>query len=155
MRKCPECQVDMEPTKRTFAVIDVCPKCHGAFLDTGEGVSAYGAEAEVRFLLDDGRATRLHPGKRPCANGHGPMVVLGIHTGQGQVEVDLCEECGGFFLEAGEGEALAAMDAAPAGTFALPPRQSAHDAVVAEARKSGESFLGRFVLGFVGRRGPK
>lgn len=145
----------MSPTKRTFATIDVCPNCHGTFLEAGEGVSAFGPEAEVKFLIDDGRAHAVGTSQRKCPSGHGAMATFAIKKADGSVEVDLCEECGGFFLDAGEGEALAAIDAAPPGTFAGPPRMSAHDLAIESVRQSGDSFFARFVTDFVSRRPPR
>ncbi len=139
----------MEPTKRTFAEVDVCKRCGGTFLDAGEGVSTFGPEAEVRFLLDDGRARRVGPSTRTCPAGHPPMSTFSINKADAsRVEVDLCELCGGYFFDAGEGEALAAIEAAPPGTFAMPPRQSAQDIAIADARQKGESFFARFIMDF-------
>ena len=161
MRHCPDCQTPMTPTKRTFAEVDVCPKCGGTFLDAGEGVSAFGPDAEVKFLLDDGRARRVGPSVRRCPAEHtanesesvrkagATMTTFAIRKpDESHVEVDLCELCGGYFFDAGEGEALAAMDAAPPGTFAMPPRTSAQDIAIAEARSKGDSFFGRFIMDF-------
>ncbi len=155
MRTCPECQKPMTPTRRTFAEIDVCPECKGTFLDAGEGMAAFGPDAEVRFLLEDGRARRLHASRRRCPAAHGTMTVFSIRTPTGNVEVDLCEECGGFYFDAGEGEALAAIDAAPASTFAQPARMSAHDLAIDDARRSGDSFFARFMIDFVSGRRPR
>lgn len=145
----------MTPTKRTFAEIDVCPDCKGTFLEIGEGAAAYGPEAEMRFLLEDGRARRLHASRRRCPAGHGAMTLFSVKTATGNVEIDLCEECGGFYFDAGEGEALAAIEAAPPGTFAQPSRMSAQDLAIDDARRSGDSFFARFVVDFVSGRGRR
>lgn len=137
----------MSPSKRTFAEVDVCEKCGATFLDAGEGVSTFGPDAEVKFLLDDGRARRVGPSTRLCPAGHPPMVTFAIQKpDESHVEIDLCELCGGYFFDAGEGEALAAMDAAPVGTFALPPRMTAQDMAIADSRREGDSFFGRFIM---------
>lgn len=138
----------MTPTKKTFAEIDVCPGCGATFLDAGEGVSAFGPDAEIKFLLEDGRAQRAGPSSRACPAGHPPMTAFSIKKADGSVEIDLCEDCGGFFFDAGEGEALAALENAPPGTFAPPPRTSAQDLAIAEARQRGDSFFARFVMDF-------
>jgi Zn-finger nucleic acid-binding protein len=153
MRNCPECQTEMVPTKKTFAMIDVCPQCGGTFLDAGEGAAAFGPEAEMRFLLDDGRAHRIGHSRRTCPTGHGPMTTFGVRTAAAKaVEIDFCEECGGFFFDAGEGEALAAIEVAPPGTFVMPPPLSNQEEVIRDARQSGPSFFARFVTDFVSRR---
>lgn len=155
MRTCPDCEKPMSPTKKTFAEIDVCPGCGGTFLDAGEGMSAFGAEAEARFLVEDGRATRTGQSRRGCPAGHGSMTTFSVRRTESAVEIDLCEECGGYFFDAGEGEALAAFESAAPGTFAPPPRTSAQDLAIAEARQSGDSFFARFVTDFVSGGGRR
>jgi Zn-finger nucleic acid-binding protein len=153
-RSCPDCNKPMTPTKRAFAELDVCADCGGTFLDSGEGVATFGPDAELRFLLADGRAKRLHASRRKCPAGHAAMTTFAIKRPDGSgVDVDLCEECGGFFFDAGEGEALAALDAAPKGTFAMPPRQSSEDFAITAARQDNRSFFARFVVDFLGGGG--
>jgi Zn-finger nucleic acid-binding protein len=144
----------MQLTKRTFAALDVCPSCHGTFLDAGEGVAAFGPNAEIKFLIDDGRARMLDVSTRACANGHGPMRTFSIKKADGTLEIDLCEECGGFFLDAGEGEALASLDSVSASFEAAPPR-SAHDLAIDEMRQSGDSFFERYLTDLVTGRARK
>jgi Zn-finger nucleic acid-binding protein len=134
----------MAATKRTFATVDVCPSCHGTFLDAGEGVAAFGPNAEIKFLIDDGRAQPLAVSTRGCANGHGPMRTFSIKKADGTLEIDLCEECGGFFLDAGEGEALAALDSVQT-TFESAPPRSSQELAIDEMRQSGDSFFERFL----------
>jgi len=144
----------MSPTKRTFATLDVCPSCHGTFLDAGEGVAAFGPNAEIKFLIDDGRAHLVGTSTRACANGHGPMRTFAIKKADGTLEIDLCEECGGFFLDAGEGEALAALDSVTTTFEAAPPRTS-QELAIDEMRQSGDSFFERFLGDIVTSRARK
>lgn len=115
----------MEIHQREFAEIDVCPKCGGAFFDAGEGASVHGASAEAGWLANDGLATkqgrsaircpahavetaqdyRAQPKTMPAADAPFMDLYL-VGDGEVAVEVDLCPECGGFFLDPGEGIAL-------------------------------------------------
>lgn len=152
----------MDIHQRDFAEIDVCPKCGGAFFDAGEGASVHGAAAEAAWLAQDGLAAkqgrsaircpahavetsqdyREQPKTMPAADA--PFMDLYV-VGDGEVsiEVDLCPNCGGFFLDPGEGVALLELAGAVSeqittesgAVFAAPPPASdAHPATVEGAR---------------------
>lgn len=151
----------MRAHARQFAEIDVCPQCGGAFFDLGEGVATVGAEAEPRFLIDDGRATKLGPAPIRCpahatedggdyrsgptlapASDAPQMDLYRVGEGEGAIEVDYCPACGGFYLDADEDAYLFdiardvehTIETASGAQFAAPPGQ-AHDQVVSGARK--------------------
>ena len=114
----------MRVHRKTFAEVDVCPTCEGIFFDPGEALAELGPEAEVSFLVEEGRARRLRPSILKCPAHAAPVgegafrsaapaqaptfVVYAVGTEERSVEVDVCPRCGGFWLDAGEGEALLA-----------------------------------------------
>ncbi|HJL19395.1 MAG TPA: zf-TFIIB domain-containing protein [Sandaracinaceae bacterium LLY-WYZ-13_1] len=156
MRPCPRCAVAMSAHRQQFAEIDVCPQCGGTFFDAGEGVATLGADAEPKFLVQDGRARRLGPSTLRCpahatatAGNYrsGPrtlpatdapiMTLYEIGSGPDAVEVDHCPTCGGFFLDAGEDDELLALtrevvhriETQSGARFAAPPGDAQADVV--------------------------
>lgn len=99
----------MQAHSRAFAEIDVCSRCGGAFLDAGEGVMVHGTAAEPEMLASDGKAVATGQGTLQCPAGHAgapSMETWEVRRGEDRVEIDWCRTCGGFFLDAGEGDAL-------------------------------------------------
>lgn len=86
--------------------VDACPKCQGIFLDKNE----------IRKLTGDWSLNRLltkylgldSDSQLVCPNCGGLMDM----EDAGNVRVDVCLDCNGVWLDAGELERLAAMDAA-------------------------------------------
>jgi len=85
--------------------VDVCPKCQGIFLD----------KKEVRKITGDWSLNRLltkylgldSKSQLVCPNCGGLMDI----EDAGDVRVDVCLDCEGVWLDAGELERLATMDA--------------------------------------------
>ena len=86
--------------------VDVCPKCKGIFLD----------KEEIRKLTGDWSLNKLltkyvgldSDSQLVCPNCGGLMDI----EDAGNVRVDVCLDCKGVWLDAGELERLAAMDPA-------------------------------------------
>jgi Zn-finger nucleic acid-binding protein len=91
--------------------VDVCPKCQGIFLD----------KKEIRRLTGDRALNKLltkylglnSDSQIVCPNCGGLMDI----EDAGDVRVDVCLDCEGIWLDAGELERLAAMDPAEFRTF--------------------------------------
>ncbi|MDQ3034284.1 MAG: zf-TFIIB domain-containing protein [Myxococcota bacterium] len=151
MRQCPKCQVDFQVVRKAFAEIDVCPQCAGVFLDPGEGIATHGADSEASFLVHDGRAqiVRISPYQCPSTSHEPtPMQVYAIGFGEGAIEIDYCTRCTGFFLDAGEGAALDALDAtdqvtttATGARFSAPPAVDNQTVAIAQAQAEGDKGL--------------
>lgn len=111
IRDARECPVDWSPLKKEkrqsflrTVEVDVCPKCQGVFLD----------EKEVAELTG---SHRLHELLSKYAGLHSNVQVLCPNCGglmeaedAGNVRVDVCLDCFGVWLDAGELERLAHMD---------------------------------------------
>ena len=156
-RSCPKCAVPFQVTRHTFAEIDTCPQCGGAFFDPGEGASTHGAASEASFLVRDGRARIVRVSPFTCPNpAHEPtgMQVYAVGFGESAIEIDYCVRCGGFFLDRGEGAALAALEARPelletasGARFSAPPAVDRHSRAIEQARaQNDKSFFELFVL---------
>jgi len=102
--ECHRCWVKMEKKEIDVfgpnMIIDVCPKCHGIWLDKGE----------LDKLLKD-RKLSNYLTKHIGTKSHSPMVcprcgnTMDIETAE-DVEVDVCLLCGGVWLDEGELEDL-------------------------------------------------
>ena len=157
MRACPKCQVPFQSTRRTFAEIDVCPQCAGVFLDPGEGVSTHGADSEAAFLVRDGRARIVRSSPYACPSAsHEPtgMQVYAVGFGETAIEIDYCPRCTGFFLDHGEGAALAALEredetveTSSGARFSAPPKLDRQSQAIAQAqRESSRGLFDVFVV---------
>ncbi len=155
MRACPRCSIPLSAHSRAFAEIDVCSQCGGAFLDAGEGVMVHGAGAEPAMLAEDGRAQRTGTGALRCPADHARMETWEVGADGETIEVDWCRTCGGFFLDAGEGDALLALAARAEGvlrarggaSFAAPPADAGASVVDAYRREHGKSLFAEMIRG--------
>jgi hypothetical protein len=110
VRECPKDWSGLKTERRQALLrkveVDVCPTCHGVFLDAGEIKALTGSSDLHRFLTKylglDSDSHLLCP---HCG---------GLMDGEdaGDVRVDVCLTCNGVWLDAGELERLAAMDEA-------------------------------------------
>lgn len=100
---CPKCNVAMTPRTVGSVEIDMCPSCHGLWLD----------RLEKETLLSDPTLARkadaasgkgsgnLTPGPYLCPRDKGTLISLGDPR-QPHVRYEQCTVCGGVFLDAGE-----------------------------------------------------
>jgi len=107
-RECPEDWTSLrketrQPFRRNVEV-DVCPKCQGLFLDKNEVESMTGSHRLHKLLT---KYTGLDSNVQLlCPNCGGLMEA----EDAGNVRVDVCLDCFGVWLKAGELERLASMD---------------------------------------------
>ncbi|MCB9596508.1 MAG: zf-TFIIB domain-containing protein [Sandaracinaceae bacterium] len=150
----------MQAHSRAFAEIDVCSRCGGAFLDAGEGVMVHGTAAEPEMLASDGKAVATGQGTLQCPAGHAgapSMETWEVRRGEDRVEIDWCRTCGGFFLDAGEGDALLELAerteqvirSRDGAAFAAPPAGAEVDVVDAYRKEKGRSFFGEMARGLL------
>lgn len=158
-RSCPRCQIPFTQVKKPFATIDTCPQCGGLFLDPGEGMALHGADSDPTFLVRDGRATKLRAGELQCPSTTHASRALDVYTighGEEAVEIDHCGECGGVFLDRGEGEAIehavggmGASIPAERTSFASPPGSNQSRAIEEARQSSPGGFFSSLVTRLV------
>ncbi len=97
---CPKCQVRMNemdaevPGKKLM--IDACPECHGIWLDRGELRQLIGDRKLADYLTKDIGTKTESPLVCPRCGG------LMDYEHAEDVEVDVCLDCRGVWLDAGE-----------------------------------------------------
>ena len=84
--------------------VDVCPTCHGLFLDKKEIRALTGSASLNKLLTKD--LGLDSDSQLVCPNCGGLM----DGEDAGNVRVDVCLDCNGVWLDAGELDRLAAMD---------------------------------------------
>jgi len=106
-----ECSPSMPPGGRVFGFrIDECPKCHGTWFDRGE-LRLVTNDRAIEALIKDYATTAPNPIQ--CVRDRTPMRKRTI----ADVEIDVCQKCGGFWVDGGEleelEEAVQAVEAPP------------------------------------------
>ena len=75
--------------------IDVCPRCHGTWLDRGE-LNKLTSDAALESMIRDFATASRNP--LACVRDGGPMRRRVLQD----VEVDVCGSCGGVWVDKGE-----------------------------------------------------
>lgn len=150
----------MQAKKLTFAEVDFCPDCGGAFFDPGEAMAVHSANAEPGWLIQQGRARRAGTSELACpAHEDGPaMTVYHVGDESDPVEIDYCHACGGAFLDMGEGGEMTdavlsvergVVEGASGARFAAPPSANAAQVVADTRAKGGKGFFSELMRGVV------
>jgi Zn-finger nucleic acid-binding protein len=110
-RHCIKCQETMVPRLVEEVEVDLCPGCHGLWLDRDE-IHALGAKSDVVLegLRVAVQAEANQPEAptttaQPCPACHGKLSVASLGT----FSVEHCMECGGLFLDRGELDKVMAL----------------------------------------------
>ncbi|MFK7989569.1 MAG: rhomboid family intramembrane serine protease [Sandaracinaceae bacterium] len=106
MRHCPDCAQPLSVLDDGTVEIDGCPRCGGVFYDFRELSTRLGTEIER--WAEDGLAYPLGLSARRCpAHGSsGPIMEARRFDDAGGLEIDVCPECKGIWLEDGEEASL-------------------------------------------------
>lgn len=112
IRRCPRCTFTLVPHRPPAAVaggpsaeVDVCPRCHGTWLDAGDAKHMLGENAEPETWERTTAAKFGGKGKLGCPSGHGALSMYKLQAPPGsgvEVEVDVCPVCMGMWLDAWE-----------------------------------------------------
>ena len=101
--KCPRCKVSLQKNEMADITTDVCPKCHGVFLDRGElNMLATGMKGDVEYCsIDEEWHKDRFPVRRcpKCVDAEMRKVNLLRFS---DLIFDYCESCGGFYLDKSE-----------------------------------------------------
>lgn len=149
-RECPRCWEPLEPEDREVfgpnVTVDICPECDGEFLDEGE-IRRLTGDRDLHKLLTDYLGIDADS-DLVCPDCGGLMDAEYLQLQDETVEVDVCLDCKGVWLDDGE---LAKLQDASAdfGDIDDAKRAEIWDEKTAGPRRRG--LLGR-LLGGLRRR---
>lgn len=107
--KCPKCEKDLTPQLLENVEIDQCAQCGGTWFDRDELRKAKDATDPDLNWMDfeiwrEEDHFQISPGSRPCPRCQAPMATIAY--GDTGVEIDVCPQCEGIWLDQGEFERL-------------------------------------------------
>jgi Zn-finger nucleic acid-binding protein len=138
--KCPRCtDATLVSRKINDLEVDLCPQCHGVWLDQGELDQARDMIAPDLQWLDfeiwkHPEQFKLTKVPLICPECEGEM--LALNYGQTGVEIDVCPNCRGVWLDAGEFDGIIEALNAELASAGL------SDYVRASLQEAGEVFTG-------------
>ncbi len=98
MLACPRCSYPLELHVVGHNQIDWCHRCRGTFIDVGDVAPNEAMDPDVWMQLPG--TERLGPqDDLPCPHEHGPMYGFRVKDISSEVDIDLCLECGGLWLD--------------------------------------------------------
>lgn len=97
MQPCPKDGKNMSPHRTARGHSIRCEGCSGLWLSNASVVRHIGAVPRAAYIRNTGANTGLH-----CPDDRASLVAL-IHHG---VEIDICTQCGGVWLDRGELESI-------------------------------------------------
>jgi membrane associated rhomboid family serine protease/Zn-finger nucleic acid-binding protein len=107
--RCPRCTFPLVVRKHGGVDVDNCPRCHGAFFESGEAKQILGENAEPTSWERSHAATNMGSSKLECPAGHGALSAYKVQSPPEKgvdVEVDVCPTCLGMWLDAWEATRL-------------------------------------------------
>ena len=100
MIMCPKCRREAM-TQETFGGIEIdrCPVCKGVFLDKGELEKLIAQNASADTLGFSAMSDAMDEVPAHCPRCDAAMPA---RTGPAGLRIDMCDKCGGIFLDQGE-----------------------------------------------------
>lgn len=148
IRQCPRDWRHLERRRRSTigrsVEVDECPKCNGLFLDKGE-IKALTGQADLHKLLT--RYLGLDSDSQIVCPGCGGLMDA---EDAGDLVVDVCINCYGVWVDAGELERLRSMDSSKFLDFT--PEKVAEILKAGDIRRDERRGLFRSYFGGLGRR---
>jgi len=142
---CPRDRTTMAQKIVGEAVIDVCPKCQATYFDVGELFAALGSSADPSFWDRPESAGAVRDSGFGCPRCKAAMLAQDITYGEHKVEIDRCSQCGGVFLDGGEGERLKALGAAAMDTVLEESRRAKVELEKMEDPDFSTGFFDKFL----------
>ena len=105
-RKCPRCTFPLDVVTHDDATLDHCPRCGGTFLDPGEETEMFGVVVSPGVWEQSSVTHNLGPSRLKCPEDQAHFTKYAVGFENESVEVDLCEQCSGMWLDAKEGMKL-------------------------------------------------
>ena len=99
---CPKCRIEsLKPETYENIEIDRCPACKGMFLERGEldGMISKKMGNTADTLAFSATSDQMDEVSASCPRCSRKMAVM---KAAGEVRIDVCQNCGGAFLDQGE-----------------------------------------------------
>ncbi len=106
VRYCPRCTYRLSPLINRQVELDHCHRCKGNFFEPGEVGATFGLFTDPENWVESHVATHLGRSKLHCPSGHEHFQAYRVSFEKKEVEVDVCPDCKGIWLDATEGEQL-------------------------------------------------
>jgi len=106
MRHCPRCTFPLDVVVHDGVQLDHCHRCGGTFLDPGEAREEFGAAASPQAWKSTSLTTLLGISPLRCPNDDAFFEEYSVAYEGESVNVDLCPNCSGLWLDAREGQKL-------------------------------------------------
>ncbi|MBU1412478.1 rhomboid family intramembrane serine protease [Myxococcota bacterium] len=103
MKFCPCCALPLEPVLYDQVELDICRSCGGVWLDGGEGAIVIGPAGDPRLWERHGVILREEPSEHLCPVDGAVLAEVILRHGRDEVTIEVCPECRGIRLDAGEG----------------------------------------------------
>lgn len=105
MKRCPQCNLQLEKSLLSGVEIDYCPRCYGLWFEEQELDSAKDAkDRDLRWLDIDlwkhEEQFQVARGQKICPADRMPLYE--VRYGDSNVRVDVCNVCSGIWLDRGE-----------------------------------------------------
>jgi membrane associated rhomboid family serine protease/Zn-finger nucleic acid-binding protein len=105
-RFCPRCTYPLTSISKGEVELDHCNRCKGNFFDPGEIGATFGGFTDPEKWVETHVATSLGRSKLGCPAGHEHLQAFRVSFEKKEVEVDVCPDCKGLWLDATEGKQL-------------------------------------------------
>ena len=141
--QCPRCWVAMEKeeveVRGPNVIIDVCPKCHGVWFDNNELKKILGDRKLANFLTK-------HIGTQSKSKLVCPRCgwLMDLEYAE-EVEIDVCLNCNGAWLDLGELESLKEKSDAGTGDKGVKAVEEWEDMMAKRRSKGLNSLFGRLM----------
>ncbi|MCH8341268.1 MAG: rhomboid family intramembrane serine protease [Chloroflexi bacterium] len=106
MKSCPRCTYPLEAITHKEIELDHCRRCGGTFLEPEGGSEVFGPFVDPAVWADSEIATDMGRWQLNCPTDGSALKVYRVEYGEDSVEVDLCPQCRGIWLDADEGVTL-------------------------------------------------
>ena len=96
--RCPKCSFTMTQQDIDGVVLDQCTQCGGLWAERNELAKLTGSEGNLRSTYGDRKDSKI-----PCPSGCSSTLLETRYSNlDDALMLDLCDECGGVFLDEGE-----------------------------------------------------
>jgi membrane associated rhomboid family serine protease len=106
MKSCPRCTYPLEEITYKETELDHCHRCGGSYLEPEGGPKVFGPFVDPAVWAGSEIARDLGRWQLYCPTDGSALKVYEVEYGEESVEIDLCPQCRGIWLDKEEGTAL-------------------------------------------------